>query len=218
MKISVARSEAFLRSPGSEVRAVLLYGPNAGLVRERADRLAAAIAPPGDPFRTSELSPDDLKNDPARLNDEAQALSLGGGRRVVRLRGATDAVAKAFGAIVRARDAGIALVQQAAADGRDLRGWEVDRAARTVLEQAGFGTHILQRTGHSLGEEVHGNGVHMDDFETHDDRRLLPGPGFTIEPGVYFSDFGVRSEINMIVGERGAAVTGAVQTDILVLG
>lgn len=96
MRISVARSEAFLRSPGSEVRAVLLYGPNAGLVHERADRLAAAIAPPGDPFRTSELSPDDLKNDPARLNDEAQALSLGGGRRVVRLRGATDAVAKAF--------------------------------------------------------------------------------------------------------------------------
>ena len=80
--------------------------------------------------------------------------------------------------------------------GRDVRGWEVDRAASTVLEEAGYGEQILHRTGHSLGETVHGNGVNMDDYETHDDRRLLPGTGFTIEPGVYFSDFGVRSEIN----------------------
>ena len=97
-------------------------------------------------------------------------------------------------------------------------GWEVDRAASAVLREAGYAHQILHRTGHSLGESVHGNGVNMDDFETHDDRRLLPGSGFTIEPGVYFSDFGVRSEINMIVREHGAVVTGAVQTDILALG
>ena len=88
---------------------------------------------------------------------------------------------------------------------------------RSVLHDAGYGDQILHRTGHSLGETVHGNGVNMDDYETHDDRRLLPGTGFTIEPGVYFDDFGVRTEINMIVGARDAAVTGPLQTEILAL-
>ena len=72
----------------------------------------------------------------------------------------------------------------------------------------GYGDRIVHRTGHSLGENVHGNGVHMDDFETHDDRRLLPGTGFTVEPGVYFETFGVRTEINVFRGEREAIVTG----------
>ena len=86
-----------------------------------------------------------------------------------------------------------------------------------MLRSAGYADHILHRTGHSLGEEVHGNGVNMDDYETHDDRRLLQGTGFTIEPGLYFDDFGVRSEINMIVGIREAAVTGALQDAIVTL-
>ena len=111
----------------------------------------------------------------------------------------------------------IALVQRAAAGGQELRGWQVDRAAASVLQSAGYGDRILHRTGHSLGESVHGNGVNMDDYETHDDRRLLVGTGFTIEPGVYFEDFGVRSEINMIVGPRDASVTGPVQKEIVAL-
>ena len=86
-----------------------------------------------------------------------------------------------------------------------------------MLREAGYGDHILHRTGHSLGETVHGNGVNMDDYETHDDRRLLAGTGFTIEPGVYFDDFGVRTEINMIVYEARAAVTGPRQTGIQAL-
>jgi len=121
---------------------------------------------------------------------------------------------KAFAAICAARDAGIALVQQAARAGRELRGWEVDRAASTVIKDAGYDDGILHRTGHSLGESVHGNGVNMDDYETHDDRRLLPGTGFTIEPGVYYDDFGVRTEINMVVAPRDATVTGPLQTEI----
>jgi Xaa-Pro aminopeptidase len=128
-----------------------------------------------------------------------------------------DRFAKAFEAIRGARDAGVDLVQQAMRAGRDLRGWEVDRAASSVLHAAGYGDRILHRTGHSLGESVHGNGANMDDYETHDDRRLLPGSGFTIEPGVYFDDFGVRTEINMIVFPRDAAVTGPLQTEILAL-
>jgi Xaa-Pro aminopeptidase len=132
-------------------------------------------------------------------------------------RAVPDRYVKAFAAIREARDAGIELVQQAMRAGRDLRGWEVDRAASTVLKDAGYADAILHRTGHSLGESVHGNGVNMDDYETHDDRRLLPGTGFTIEPGVYFDDFGVRTEINMTVSARDAAVTGPLQTEILAL-
>jgi Xaa-Pro aminopeptidase len=132
-------------------------------------------------------------------------------------RRAPDRYVKAFAAVAAARDAAIALVQRAASAGQELRGWQVDRAASSVLQSAGYRDQILHRTGHSLGESVHGNGVNMDDYETHDDRRLLPGTGFTIEPGVYFSDFGVRSEINMIVHARGASVTGPVQTEIQAL-
>jgi Xaa-Pro dipeptidase len=123
----------------------------------------------------------------------------------------------AFDAAAKARDTAIQLVQDAAAAGRELRGWEVDRAARGVLQERGFGAHILHRTGHSLGEEVHGNGVHLDDYETHDDRRILPGAGFTIEPGLYFETFGVRTEINMFRGARDATVTGPRQTAIVSL-
>ena len=122
-----------------------------------------------------------------------------------------------FAAIAGARDAASSLVQRATRDGRELHGWEVDRAASAVLREAGYADKILHRTGHSLGETVHGNGVNMDDYETHDDRRLLPGTGFTIEPGVYFDDFGVRTEINMVVGDRDAAITGEVQTEIVTL-
>jgi len=125
--------------------------------------------------------------------------------------------AQAFSAVAQARDAAVDLIEAAAQEGRDLRGWEVDRAARAVLQRSGFGDHVLHRTGHSLGESVHGNGVHLDDFETHDDRRLLPGTGFTIEPGLYFDTFGVRTEINMFRGERDARVTGTRQMEIMAL-
>jgi Xaa-Pro dipeptidase len=124
---------------------------------------------------------------------------------------------RAFTAIRDARDAAVELVQSSVRAGRELRGWEVDRAAMTVLRDAGYADNILHRTGHSLGTTVHGNGVNMDDYETHDDRRLLAGSGFTIEPGVYFDDFGVRTEINMVIAPRDAAVTGPRQTEIAAL-
>ena len=125
--------------------------------------------------------------------------------------------AAAFAAARDGRDAAIDLVKTAARNGRELRGYEVDRATRQVIERAGFGAQFIHRTGHSLGQEVHGNGAHMDDYETHDERRLLPGTGFTIEPGVYTPEFGVRTEINMVVGERDAEVTGPAQTAIVTL-
>jgi Xaa-Pro dipeptidase len=125
--------------------------------------------------------------------------------------------ARAFAAVRDGRDAAVELVKSATREGRDLRGYQVDRAARDVIDRAGFGSQFIHRTGHSLGQDVHGNGVHMDDYETHDDRRLIPGTGFTIEPGIYSDEFGVRTEINMFVGERHAEVTGPMQTEIVTL-
>jgi Xaa-Pro aminopeptidase len=124
---------------------------------------------------------------------------------------------RAFDTIVQARDAAVTLVQNAARAGQPIRGYELDRAARQVLIDAGYEHGILHRTGHSLGEEVHGNGAHLDDYETHDERRLLPGSGFTIEPGLYFEDFGVRTEINVVWGPNGPEVTGPRQTGIIPL-
>jgi Xaa-Pro aminopeptidase len=129
-----------------------------------------------------------------------------------------DDMANAFAAVRDARDAAVQVVEDAARAGREVRGYEVDRAARAVIEQAGYGAHILHRTGHSLGETVHGNGAHLDDYETHDERRLLPATGFTIEPGVYFDTFGVRTEINVVWGPTGPVVTGPRQQEIVALG
>jgi Xaa-Pro aminopeptidase len=126
-----------------------------------------------------------------------------------------DEMTRAFDAVRGARDAAVEVIDDAASAGRELRGFEVDRAARAVIEQAGLGAHILHRTGHSLGETVHGNGAHLDDYETHDERRLLPGTGFTIEPGVYFDRFGVRTEINIVWGAAGPEVTGPRQQEIV---
>lgn len=124
---------------------------------------------------------------------------------------------KAFAAICAARDAAVTAVETAARAGREIRGFEADKAARKVLIDAGYEDAILHRTGHSLGENVHGNGAHLDDYETHDERRLMPGSGFTIEPGLYFKNFGVRTEINMVWTAAGPEVTGPRQKAILSL-
>jgi Xaa-Pro aminopeptidase len=129
-----------------------------------------------------------------------------------------DGYAAVFAVARAARDAAIALVRERTRSGAPPCGWEVDRAARDVIEAAGHGEHFVHRTGHSLGEAVHGNGVHMDDYETHDERRLLAGSGFTIEPGIYFDRFGVRTEVNVYVDAHDATVTGPLQGEIVALG
>ena len=128
-----------------------------------------------------------------------------------------ERMTNAFAAICNARDAAVSTVQDAVQAGRQVRGFEADAAARKVLIDAGYEDAILHRTGHSLGENVHGNGAHLDDYETHDERRLMPGSGFTIEPGLYFKDFGVRTEINMVWAAKGPEVTGPRQKAILSL-
>ena len=126
-----------------------------------------------------------------------------------------DEMSRVFAAARDARDTAVDVVQQAAREGREVRGFELDRAARQVIERAGYGAFILHRTGHSLGQTVHGNGAHLDDYETHDERKLLPGTGFTIEPGIYLGRFGVRTEINVVWTGAGPEVTGPRQQEIV---
>jgi Xaa-Pro aminopeptidase len=121
-----------------------------------------------------------------------------------------------FAVVAQARDAAIARVREAYAAGRPLPAWEVDAAARQVIEQAGYGPYFIHRTGHNIGQEVHGNGANMDDLETHEERLVLPQTCFSVEPGIYFEDFGIRSEVNVFV-DRGRTihVTGGLQTEVL---
>jgi Xaa-Pro aminopeptidase len=116
---------------------------------------------------------------------------------------------KVFNVVAAARDAGIARVQAAFAAGEPLMGWEVDAATRGVIEKAGYGDQFTHRTGHNIGQEVHGNGAHMDGLETREDRRVIRHTCFSIEPGIYLPEFGVRSEVDVYVDAAGAVhVTG----------
>jgi Xaa-Pro aminopeptidase len=125
--------------------------------------------------------------------------------------------AKIFGIVAAARDRAIAVVQKALDEGRKIEGWQVDHAAREVIRKAGYGEYFVHRTGHSIGQEVHGAGANMDSLETHDNRRILPHTCFSIEPGIYLPAFGVRSEVNVYVDGNYARVTGPMQSGILPL-
>ena len=129
----------------------------------------------------------------------------------------TDEMRNVFTVVTGARDAAIERVQNAVAGRHELRGFEVDDACRAVIEHAGYGEYFTHRTGHSIGVEVHGNGANMDNFETHDERRVMPWSCFSVEPGVYLPAFGVRSEINMFVGDDEALVTGDKQREMVLL-
>jgi Xaa-Pro dipeptidase len=128
-----------------------------------------------------------------------------------------EAYAKIFRIVRQARDRAIEFVREAVAHGRTVHGWQVDRAARDVIRKAGYAKYFVHRTGHSIGQDVHGNGANMDGLETRDDRKIVPRTCFSIEPGIYLPEFGIRSEVNVYVGEREARVTGAIQEEILPL-
>jgi Xaa-Pro dipeptidase len=121
-----------------------------------------------------------------------------------------DEVRQVWAAVRDARDAALRLVTEAGAAGHQVSGYQVDRAARDVIEGAGFGEFFVHRTGHSIDRDLHGSGPHMDDFETKDDRVILPGCGFSVEPGIYLAGrFGMRSEVNVYWGKDGPVVTPA---------
>jgi Xaa-Pro dipeptidase len=122
-----------------------------------------------------------------------------------------------FDVVMRARDAAVARIRDGVARGETVQGWQVDRAARDLVEAAGYGEYFTHRTGHSLGQQVHGPGVNCDDYETHDTRALIEGVTVTVEPGIYLPDFGVRSEINVHMAAEGPLVTLPEQRAIVLL-
>jgi len=118
--------------------------------------------------------------------------------------------------IVRdARDIGIKTVQDAVAAQKPIAGWEVDHAVRGLIKKAKYGDYFIHRTGHSIGTDVHSNGANMDDLEIHDERRILPNSCFSIEPGIYLPEFGVRLEVDVLVRATSAEVTGRIQKEIV---
>ncbi len=129
----------------------------------------------------------------------------------------SDRLRQIFEVVSGARDAGVKTVQDAIASKKNIAGWEVDRAVRGHIKNAGYGEYFIHRTGHSIGPEVHANGANMDDLEVHDERQILPNSCFSIEPGVYLPEFGVRSEVNMLVRQHAAEVTGKIQREIVII-
>jgi Xaa-Pro dipeptidase len=125
--------------------------------------------------------------------------------------------AKVFRVLREARDRAVELIRSSAKAGKPLQGWQVDKAARRVVEKAGYGKYFFHRTGHSIGTSVHGNGVNMDGLETMDVRHLIPHTCNSVEPGIYLPEFGMRSEVDVYVDEKEARVTGSEQTEILAL-
>ena len=120
-----------------------------------------------------------------------------------------------FRVVTGARDAALEFLQQSSRDGQSAEGWEVDAVARQYIEKAGYGDYFTHRLGHSLGAEVHGEAVNLDGFETYDTRTILPRIGFTIEPGIYLPQFGMRSEIDVFMYESGPLATTPVQRGIV---
>jgi Xaa-Pro aminopeptidase len=129
----------------------------------------------------------------------------------------SDRQYEVFKIVREARDLGVKTVQNGVASSKGLAGWEVDRAVRGHIKEAKFGDHFIHRTGHSIGTEVHSNGANMDDLEIHDERRIVPNSLFSIEPGIYLPEFGVRLEVDVLVRQGSAEVTGRIQEEIVTI-
>ncbi len=125
--------------------------------------------------------------------------------------------AKIFALIREARDTAVNFIISNVKAGKPVQGWQVDKAARDVIEKAGYGEYFYHRTGHSIGEAVHGNGANMDGLETHDERHLIPRTCNSVEPGIYLPEFGMRTEVDVYIDEKEARVTGPAQKEILAL-
>jgi len=126
-------------------------------------------------------------------------------------------VQEVFNTVVSARDAGVKLLRDQHKLGQTLQGYRVDDAVRAVITKAGYGDYFFHRTGHSIGMEDHGNGVNIDGYETRDVRDIIPGLGFSIEPGIYLPEFGVRSEINVYMGQDGPQVFTTAQQQMVLM-
>jgi Xaa-Pro aminopeptidase len=129
----------------------------------------------------------------------------------------SDKMREVFKIVTGARDTGVKAVVDAVAAGRTIAGWEVDRPTRDFIAKAGYGDYFVHRTGHSIGTDIHANGANMDDLEVHDERKILPNSCFSVEPGIYLPEFGVRSEVNVLVRPKAAEVTGRIQRELVLI-
>jgi len=127
----------------------------------------------------------------------------------------SDKQREIFNIVRDARDVGIRTVQQAFNATKKICGWEVDQAVREFITRKGYGPYFIHRTGHSIGRDIHANGANLDNLETKDDREVLPNTCFSVEPGIYLPEFGVRSEINMLIRNGKGEVTGRVQNELV---
>lgn len=189
----------------SDHGAIVGFGPNAGDPHYQPRLGADRALEPGDPILI-----DLFARDPDHGAPYGDVTWMG-------VYGEPEpAFVAAFDAVTAARETGVRVIRDAWRDGRTLQGREVDRVVRDQLSDAGYGAAFVHRTGHSLGSQhTHGEAVHLDDFETADVRTLRPGIGVTIEPGVYLPTFGVRSELDLLIGEDGPEVTTGEQRELV---
>jgi Xaa-Pro dipeptidase len=176
---------------------IVAFGANSAKPHYVPDRESSALLRPGDVILL------DLWAGRSRETVFADQTWIGfaGSRMPARVREVWETVR-------RAREAAVEAIRRASADGRKIAGYEVDQASRQVVQAAGFEDAFVHRTGHSIDRDLHGSGPHLDDYETHDDRELVPGIGFSVEPGIYLPGaFGMRSEVNVFMGSAGPEVT-----------
>ena len=122
-----------------------------------------------------------------------------------------------FDIVTGARDVAVKYLEDSCQQGLAVQGWQADDVARRYIDQRGYGDYFTHRLGHSIGREVHGDAVNLDGFETRDTRRIIPGIGFSIEPGIYLPEFGVRSEIDAYMSETGPIVTSPIQREVVLI-
>jgi len=191
------------------------HGPNCSAGPNSADSHYEPTRESSRPIRSGDFVLIDiwakLANDPSAVWYDITTTAVVG-------RAPTDREQLIFNTVRDARDAAIATVQAAYAANQPIAGWQADDAARNVIRAAGFAEFFTHRTGHNIAVSLHGNGAHLDNLETHDERLLLPNTCFSVEPGLYFpGEFGIRNEINMITRPGKAVVTGPMQNELLVL-
>jgi len=128
-----------------------------------------------------------------------------------------DRYQQIFAIVIGARDSALKFLEDSFHRGETVQGWQADAVARRFIEERGYGEYFTHRLGHSISYEVHGEAVNLDSFETHDTRRIIPGIGFSIEPGIYLPDFGVRSEIDVFMSEAGPVTSSPVQREVVLI-
>jgi Xaa-Pro dipeptidase len=189
------------------------HGPNVSVGPNSADSHYEPTRASSKPIRTGDFILIDIW---AKLANNPEAIWYDITWTGVVDREPTDREQLIFNTVRDARDASIAVIKQAFSTSTPIAGWQADDASRAIIRAAGFADFFTHRTGHNIATELHGNGAHLDNLETHDERLILPNTCFSVEPGIYFpGEFGVRNEVNMITRPGKAEVTGPMQNELI---